>query len=69
MKRDFDWGMELMVSKKVPVHRLVTHRFPLGEIAQSIRNGRGQGHGIHQGTDMPDVVNKDPGTRSIASWG
>jgi L-iditol 2-dehydrogenase len=35
MKRDFDWGMELIASKKVPVHRLVTHRFPLGGIARA----------------------------------
>jgi L-iditol 2-dehydrogenase len=35
MKRDFDWAMELIASKKVPAHRLVTHRFPLGEIARA----------------------------------
>ena len=35
MKRDFDWSIELIASKKVPVHRLVTHRFPLADIARA----------------------------------
>jgi 2-desacetyl-2-hydroxyethyl bacteriochlorophyllide A dehydrogenase len=35
MKRDFEWGMELIASKKVPVRKLVTHRFPLSDIARA----------------------------------
>jgi threonine dehydrogenase-like Zn-dependent dehydrogenase len=33
MKRDFQWSIDLIASKKVPVQQLVTHRFPLGQIA------------------------------------
>lgn len=35
MKRDFEWSMELIGSKKVPVRKLVTHRFPLSDIARA----------------------------------
>ena len=33
MKRDFQWSIDLIASKKVPVRRLVTHRFPIDQIA------------------------------------
>ena len=35
MVRDFEWGITLASSGRVPVDRLVTHRFPLGEIARA----------------------------------
>ncbi len=37
MKRDFEWSMELISSKRVPVRKLVTHRFPLEEIASAFK--------------------------------
>lgn len=36
MKRDFQWSIDLIASKMVPAHRLVTHRFPLDEIARAL---------------------------------
>lgn len=35
MKRDFDWSIDLVASKRVPVHGLVTHRFLLKDIARA----------------------------------
>jgi L-iditol 2-dehydrogenase len=35
MQRDFEWSITLAASRKVRVDKLVTHRFPLGEIARA----------------------------------
>ncbi|MDQ1316947.1 MAG: hypothetical protein QG588_596 [Candidatus Poribacteria bacterium] len=35
MKRDFEWSMDLILSNKIPVSKLVTHSFPLSNIQEA----------------------------------
>ena len=35
MRKDYEWSIELIASGKVPIERLVTHRFALAEIQQA----------------------------------
>jgi len=35
MKRDFEWSMNLIILNKVPVTKLVTHKFPLSNIKEA----------------------------------
>jgi threonine dehydrogenase-like Zn-dependent dehydrogenase len=35
LKRDFEWSMDLILSGRVPAHRLITHRFPIVDIQKA----------------------------------
>ena len=37
MRKDFEWSMDLIASRKVQASKLITHRFPLAEIENAFK--------------------------------
>ena len=45
MKKDFEWSADLISSGKIPVRKLITHRFPLDEVKKAFEIAADKGTG------------------------